>query len=341
MDEIRTKRLRWRLPVASDVDGYMAFVSDYEVVKWTASWPHPADRDFVVSRCVPVDRERGFAGPVFLGDVQIGGIGIMGGELGYFFAREHWGKGYATEMAAAIITRAFKNPDLGEITASVILGNGGSVAVLKKLGFQQTGMSRCPCIAQGGEYDALDYILTRERWLAQNPLLIETDRLLINAFAPGDAGAFRAIGARKEVARMMQSIPHPLSLQQAQDWIIEREYTGKIGFFAGVYLRDGTLIGAVGLGGEPVSTAYFFHPNQWGHGYATEAMDGFLTQMFAQFDLPELTAGAMVDNPASQQVLTKLGFVEIGRKMHQPSLRLEPDPLILYRLKRTEFKASR
>lgn len=37
MDEFRTKRLRWRQPRASDVDAYMAYVSDYEVVKWTAT----------------------------------------------------------------------------------------------------------------------------------------------------------------------------------------------------------------------------------------------------------------------------------------------------------------
>ena len=92
MDEYRTKRLRWRQPRASDVDAYMAFVSDYEVVKWTATWPHPAEREFVASRCVPVAPELGFAGPVFLGDEMIGGIGVIEGELG-FSSRNRIGAG--------------------------------------------------------------------------------------------------------------------------------------------------------------------------------------------------------------------------------------------------------
>ncbi len=340
MHEIKTERLTMRDAVPGDLDGYMAFVSDYEVIKWTASWPYPADREFTLSRCRQVPSEQGFVGPVFLGDEQIGGMGCMDGELGYFFAQDHWGKGYATEIARAVIARAFAVMDWDQITAGVFDGNPGSIRVLDKLGFKETGRGKLFSKAQGKELHGPDFVLTRSGWLAANPLCIETDRLIIRVFSADDTAAFHGFASRNEVARMMQSIQHPLSREQAQDWIDGRIYDGQLGFCPGVYLKDGTLIGAAGIGGDPVNVAYFFDPSHWGQGYATEAVHAFLTVMFKQFDLTEIEAGAMEDNPASQRVLTKLGFTEIGRKMHQPSLRLEPDPLILYRLTRTQFEAA-
>lgn len=339
MHEIRTERLTMRDAVPGDLDGYMAFVSDYEVIKWTSSWPYPADREFTLSRCRQVPPELGFAGPVFLGGEQIGGMGCVDGELGYFFAQAHWRQGYATEMARAVIARAFATMDWNQITAGVFDGNPGSVRVLQKLGFKETGRGKLFSKAQGKELHGPDFALTRADWLATNPIHIETERLVIRAFSTNDVTAFHAFASRNEVARMMQSIPHPLNMQQAQEWIDGRVYTGQLGFCPGVYLKDGTLIGALGIGGDPVNAAYFFDPNQWGQGYATEATRGFLSAMFKQFNLTEIEAGAMEDNPGSQRVLTKLGFTEFGRKMHQPSLRLEPDPLILYRLTRTQFEA--
>ncbi len=340
MDEIKTKRLTMRDPTPDDLDIYLAFVSDYEVVKWTSSWPYPADREFTLSRCQQIDPELGFVGLVFLGDKLIGGMSCYDGSLGYFIARDHWSKGYASEMGHAAIARAFAVTDWDQITAEVMLGNPGSVKVLEKLGFMYSGPCQCSSVAQGGDFDASQFILSRADWLAANPLHIETDRLVIRAFGPNDTAAFHAFASHNEVARMMHSIPHPLSMEQAQDWIDGRVYNGQIGFCPGVYLQDGTLIGTLGIGGDPVSTAYFFDPNHWQQGYATEAMRGFLAAMFSKFDLTEIEAGAMVDNPASQRVLEKLGFTATGRKLHQSNQRLEPDPLILYRLTQTQFKAA-
>ena len=84
---------------------------------------------------------------------------------------------------------------------------------------------------------------------------------------------------------------------------------------------------------------YSKDPAFWGQGYATEAARAFLGAMSAQFELGDVIAGAMVDNPASQRVLVKLGFVETHRRLHQPSLRLEPDRLVMYRLTRTGSEA--
>ncbi|MFO1089278.1 MAG: GNAT family N-acetyltransferase [Hyphomicrobiales bacterium] len=55
-------------------------------------------------------------------------------EIGWRFARTHWGKGYATEAAAAVLDHAFQDLDLDEIVAFTVPANDRSRAVMKRLG---------------------------------------------------------------------------------------------------------------------------------------------------------------------------------------------------------------
>lgn len=59
-------------------------------------------------------------------------------EIGYWIAREHWGKGYATEAgrAALEVARALGYP---RVFGSHFLDNPASGAVLMNLGFEPTG----------------------------------------------------------------------------------------------------------------------------------------------------------------------------------------------------------
>lgn len=83
------------------------------------------------------------------------------------------------------------------------------------------------------------------------------------------------------------------------------------------------MIGFLGLGGDPINTAYALGRKYWGKGFATEAMRAFLEDAIAVHALEEVTAGAFMDNPASQNVLEKLGFKRDGQKLHKASGRLE------------------
>jgi len=57
-------------------------------------------------------------------------------ELGYRYAREHWGKGYATEAARAMLGRGFDDLGLRRIVAIVDVRNAASERVLQKLGMR-------------------------------------------------------------------------------------------------------------------------------------------------------------------------------------------------------------
>ncbi|MFS0862175.1 GNAT family N-acetyltransferase [Fredinandcohnia sp. 179-A 10B2 NHS] len=61
-------------------------------------------------------------------------------ELLYHFAKASWGKGYASEAAAACIDYAKKVPNVGKIYASADLKNAGSLKILEKIGFTYKGM---------------------------------------------------------------------------------------------------------------------------------------------------------------------------------------------------------
>lgn len=72
----------------------------------------------------------------------VGGIGIHGDEdpeLGYWIARRHWGRGFATEAGRAVIALADASLRLPRLGAFHALDNPASGRVLRKLGFRQLG----------------------------------------------------------------------------------------------------------------------------------------------------------------------------------------------------------
>ena len=91
-------------------------------------------------------------------------MGVVGitGHLGYWLGKPFWGRGYMTEAASALIDAYFEQTKSNEIISGAFADNTGSQAVLGKLGFVRTGVSRCPCPARGGEVDHIDMVLTRE-----------------------------------------------------------------------------------------------------------------------------------------------------------------------------------
>jgi len=55
-------------------------------------------------------------------------------EVGWRFARAHWGRGYASEAAAAVLEFGFEVLELNQVVALTALGNRRSRAVMERLG---------------------------------------------------------------------------------------------------------------------------------------------------------------------------------------------------------------
>ncbi len=60
-------------------------------------------------------------------------------ELGFHLKKEHWGKGYASEAAGAVIGYAFDTLKAANLIAGHHPENSASQKVLLKLGFHRTG----------------------------------------------------------------------------------------------------------------------------------------------------------------------------------------------------------
>jgi ribosomal-protein-alanine N-acetyltransferase len=145
---IETPRLRLRPLAESDAaDLYRAVDSDPEVTWLREAKSEEESRTGVRYRLdhwrahgfgqlAAVERESG----VFLG--RCGLEHLEGGpdvELGYYFGRAAWGKGYATEAAAAVLAWGFDDLGLDRIVAVVRPFNDASKRVLGKLGFRYVG----------------------------------------------------------------------------------------------------------------------------------------------------------------------------------------------------------
>src|SRR5205085_6851705 len=60
-------------------------------------------------------------------------------EIGWRLAAEHWGKGYATEAARAVLAVAFGTLGQGEVVSFTVPGNVPSRRVMERI-----GMARSP-----------------------------------------------------------------------------------------------------------------------------------------------------------------------------------------------------
>ena len=86
-------------------------------------------------------------------------------ELGYWIGKPHWGRGYATEAARALVERGFSVLGLSGIHAGYYDGNDRSGNVLEKLGFKPIRVVHdAPCALLGEtRTEHLLYLSAKER----------------------------------------------------------------------------------------------------------------------------------------------------------------------------------
>ncbi|MEH6714675.1 GNAT family N-acetyltransferase [Parasphingorhabdus flavimaris] len=143
----RTERLLLRPGWPEDAPAVHAAINDQAVVRNLGSAPWPYEREDAeqfLSMERPVLQpnflifRRTAGSPQLVGSIGFGDLGAGELEIGYWIARGHWGRGYATEAgrAAIEIARAVGHRDM---LAEHFVDNPGSGKVLRKLGFRPTG----------------------------------------------------------------------------------------------------------------------------------------------------------------------------------------------------------
>jgi RimJ/RimL family protein N-acetyltransferase len=145
----RTERLLLRPGWAEDAPALFRAIADEGIIRNLSSppWPYSlanaeaflaterstSDASFLVFR-----RTRG--APELIGCTGLGRRPNGEVELGYWIARPHWGLGYATEAAQAVVDIARDALRLPSLTAGHFTDNPASGRVLEKIGFKPTGL---------------------------------------------------------------------------------------------------------------------------------------------------------------------------------------------------------
>jgi [ribosomal protein S5]-alanine N-acetyltransferase len=76
-------------------------------------------------------------------------------EIGYVFHKDHWGKGYGTEIVALMSDFAFTSLHLHKLHASVVDANIGSARILEKNKFELEGRLKDHYFIEDKYYDSL------------------------------------------------------------------------------------------------------------------------------------------------------------------------------------------
>ena len=193
----RTPRLLLRPGFPEDAPALAAAIADEAIVRNLAVVPWPyrlrdaeaflaSPRDPVLPSLLVFERTAG--APQLVGSCGLGRRPSGAVELGYWIARPRWGRGFATEAAAALVEIA-RALGLACLEGSHFLDNPASGRVLEKLGFEPLGIvaPRMSC-ARG-------------------------DR------SPGAADAAAAGGGRPRAGRGAGGLATPPCKGEAQGWV--------------------------------------------------------------------------------------------------------------------------
>ncbi len=328
--EARSARLTYRPRQATDLEAMHDLVSRPEVLRFLGpSWPWPAEPSFSLTRSTPYVGQ-GFVWGIFRDGAHIGSAGVTQGELGYVIHPDHQGRGFASEAVERCLTRAFDKDGLDEVHAGVWADNPASLGILRKFGFQITGEDMGTNALRPEPAPGFTLRLTRANWQAR--ALIRTPRLTLRPMTRADAPNFHAFVTRPEVVRMMFLIPLVWSLREAEDFLADWVWRGKLRFRLAL-IHQGEWAGWIGVSDETEPEIFYgVRPEFAGQGLAREAVAAFASFLFDRFNPPALTAGVFTDNPASARVLSACGFTLQREELHPSRGRLAPAPAWVYRL---------
>jgi ribosomal-protein-alanine N-acetyltransferase len=147
------------------------------------------------------------------------------------------------------------------------------------------------------------------------------------------------IGDRSQFARLLEAeVPEDWPPESARDalplflsWMESApDQTGWFGWYALLLASSGvppTLVGGGGFLGPPaageVQIGYSMLPQFQRRGIATEMVAGLVTWALSQSEVRCIVAETEWENPASVQVLTKIGFIALGATNDAGGMRFE------------------
>jgi RimJ/RimL family protein N-acetyltransferase len=166
-----TERLLLRAPHEDDIPELAELADNRRIAEMLGRMPHPyGERE--ARAFVATAGQRPVAGCAYAVTLAesgafIGCAGLHGCssglELGYWIGEPHWGRGYATEAAHALVDLAFRATAIQRLHAACRVINPASRRVIHKCGFQYAGQGMLESLA-AGRVPVERYALDRRTW---------------------------------------------------------------------------------------------------------------------------------------------------------------------------------
>lgn len=175
---IRTTRLVLRPFVRADASSVQRLAGDPAVALTTQNIPHPY-RDGMAEVWIEsleaawADARSMTLAVTHATEGLVGAVGLelalahARGELGYWIGVPFWGRGYATEAAAALVRFGFGDLGLNRIQAHHMMRNPASGRVMLKLGMKPEGVHRQLIRVRQQYEDVASYAMLRTDRAAQ------------------------------------------------------------------------------------------------------------------------------------------------------------------------------
>lgn len=141
---------------------------------------------------------------------------------------------------------------------------------------------------------------------------LETQRLILRDFEPGDWDAIHALVSDLEVGRFMHF--RTWGEDKAREWFAwcleNNKQSPRDAYNWAIVVRaTGDVIGWLGIGGMAErSCGYALRPRSWGQGYMTEALRAVIDYEFRVLGARRVRATCEVANVASARVMEKAGM---------------------------------
>jgi RimJ/RimL family protein N-acetyltransferase len=175
-----TERLSVRPLETGDLPVVFGYRSDPDVARWLPShptsyegWLLTLDKVGVLSRTLVVERDGAIVGDLYLhvsdawaqAEAPEGAARAVQAEIGWVFAPEHQGHGYATEAVQELVRICFDDLGLRRLTAVAFAGNPASMRVMDKVGMRQEAGHRQESLHRDlGWVDSVVHALLADEW---------------------------------------------------------------------------------------------------------------------------------------------------------------------------------
>ena len=170
---LTTARLVLRPVGVADRAALNRWMNDWSVAGTLAvpAFPHPmAETDLFIADCAAAAARGEACRLAVVADGDCIGVasidaGARGDVLGYWLAATHWGRGLMTEAASCLVAFWFATRPVAGLRSGAFAGNGRSLRVQEKLGFQVVGESMEFSRPLGRAEPHVDTWLDRAAWL--------------------------------------------------------------------------------------------------------------------------------------------------------------------------------